>query len=183
MTPISIVEGMSAGELGSLQPDATPHASEGAPPAAGGPATSGTASPSPGRLLVLDDDPVVAKVLGRSAERVGFQVVIASDPTEFFVELERWHPSHVAIDLAMPEMSGLQVIEWLAQRGCAARVIVSSGSDISLMNEALGRAAELGLATAGALSKPFSVSALRALLDARAPTKEVLRTFDPSGDC
>jgi CheY-like chemotaxis protein len=117
------------------------------------------------RLLILDDDPMVAKVLGKAAERIGFQSMWMSMPREFFGQVEQWQPSHVAIDLSMPEMGGLQVLERLAQLGCMARVIITSGADISALDAALAHAAALGLTTAGALPKPFSASVLRSLLE------------------
>ncbi|MEO8523168.1 MAG: response regulator [Caldimonas sp.] len=117
------------------------------------------------RLLILDDDPIVGKVLGRIAERIGFAVVLTSKPSEFFSQVVQWQPSHVAIDLSMPEMDGVQVLGRLAESGCAARIIITSGAAMSDMNAALDRARALGLTVAGALPKPFSAPLLRSLLE------------------
>jgi CheY-like chemotaxis protein len=121
------------------------------------------------RLLILDDDPMVGKVLGRIAERIGFAVVLTSKPPEFFSQALQWQPSHVAIDLSMPEMGGVQVLERLGEAGCAARIIITSGAAMSDMNAALDHARALGLTVAGALPKPFSAPLLRSLLEDIAP--------------
>jgi PAS domain S-box-containing protein len=120
----------------------------------------------PGRLLILDDDQMVGTVLGMAAERIGFQTRLTSKPQEFFTEIVQWQPSHVAIDLAMPEMSGQQVIKRLGTVGCSARILVSSGADAGQMDAALEQARALGLSVAGALPKPFSATVLRSLLTA-----------------
>jgi CheY-like chemotaxis protein len=118
----------------------------------------------PGRLLVLDDDPFVGEVLGMAAQKLGFQSALTSKPRDFFSRVVQWQPSHVAIDLSMPDMSGLQVLSRLAEIGCDARVIVTSGADPGQMQAALDRAHALGLNVVGLLPKPFSAPALRALL-------------------
>lgn len=75
-----------------------------------------------------------------------------------------WQPSHVAVDLLMPEMSGVEVLRQLAAMGCSARIIVSSGAGLGELDAALAEAQALGLQTAGVLPKPFSLAAVRALL-------------------
>jgi CheY-like chemotaxis protein len=116
------------------------------------------------RLLILDDEPMVGMVLSRTAERIGVQTALTAEPREFFSQVAHWRPSHVAIDLSMPEMDGLQVLERLAESGCTARIIVTSGADTSEMSAALNHAHALGLTIAGALPKPFSLPVLRSLL-------------------
>jgi CheY-like chemotaxis protein len=120
------------------------------------------------RLLILDDDPMVGMVLSRVAERIGFAVMLTQRPGDFFGHLTSWLPSHVAIDLSMPEMNGVAVIDRLAEMSCTASVIVTSGAALSDMNAALDHARALGLTVAGALPKPFSRSLLQALLQAPA---------------
>jgi CheY-like chemotaxis protein len=124
------------------------------------------------RLLVLDDDPMVGKVLCKSAERIGALTALTSEPQEFFSQAAQWQPSHVAIDLSMPEMGGIEVLDRLAQAGCTARVIVTSGADSVRIEAALAHARALGLAVAGALPKPFfSASVLSSLLALGEPAK------------
>ena len=117
-----------------------------------------------GRLLILDDDPMVGMVLRRVAERIGFAVKLTERPTDFFAHLVAWQPSHVAVDLSMPEMNGVEVLDRLAEMGCTSRIIITSGAALSDINAALDHARALGMRVAGALPKPSSVSLLRALL-------------------
>jgi CheY-like chemotaxis protein len=119
-----------------------------------------------GRLLILDDDPVVAQILVFIANGMGMATTLTDDPQQFLSMLIDWQPTHVAIDLRMPRMSGQEVLSAMAATGSQARVIVTSGADAGELNAALHEAQALGLQTAGILPKPFKPPTLRALLTA-----------------
>ena len=119
------------------------------------------------KLLILDDDADVAKTIARIAEGIGFAVRFCSVPADFFATLERWRPSHLAVDLVMPALDGMEVLRQLAERGCNAQVIVTSGMGTKVLESAQRSGVERGLAIAGILPKPFrsqllAVPALRA---------------------
>lgn len=116
------------------------------------------------RLLILDDDPLIGQTIQRIAEFAGLGVRFTTDPEEFFRFVDQWQPSHIALDLVMPEMDGVQVMTRLAERGCRARIVLTSGVGSRVLDAAGRSAAEHGLAIAGVLSKPFSSVALRNLL-------------------
>ncbi len=120
-----------------------------------------------GRLLVLDDDETVGMLLVLVAQRAGFEAQLITQPTAFLAALDAWAPTHVAVDLQMPEMSGLEVLRRLAALRCQAWVIISSGAGAADVAIALQAAQGLGLRTAGVLAKPFSLAALRSLLAAQ----------------
>lgn len=117
-----------------------------------------------GRFLILDDDATVGKVLMMVAQRAGFEARQCEQADVFFQTVNDWQPTHVAIDLSMPGMNGLQVLERLAADGCRSSVIISSGAGHAVIDAALVHAKALNLATAGVLPKPFSVASLRKLL-------------------
>jgi len=116
------------------------------------------------RLLILDDDAAVCSTLKAMAEAVGAQACVCTHPVDFFEALSEWTPTHIALDLSMPEMDGVQVIAELARRDCTARIIISSGLDSRLLEAASRSAGENGLDMAGVLPKPFTLSLLRSLL-------------------
>lgn len=116
------------------------------------------------RLLILDDDAAVCSTLKAMAEAVGAQARICTHPAAFFEALSEWTPTHIALDLSMPDMDGVQVIAELASRRCSARLIISSGLDSRLLEAASRSAGENGLDMAGVLPKPFTLSLLRSLL-------------------
>lgn len=116
------------------------------------------------RLLVLDDDPLTGQTIQHIAEFAGLEVHFTPDPTRFFDLLQEWQPTHIALDLVMPTMDGLQVIAKLARLSCRARIIITSGVGSRVLDAAGRSAAEHGLDIAGVLGKPFSPAQLRGLL-------------------
>lgn len=124
------------------------------------------------RLLVLDDDPMTGATIQRIAEFAGVKVQFTADPAQFFKLLQEWQPTHIALDLVMPTMDGLQVMAELAQLTCRAKIIITSGVGSRVLDAARRSATEHGLDIAGILPKPFSPAQLRQMLAAY-PRSEV----------
>lgn len=116
------------------------------------------------RLLILDDDPLVGQLLLAGARAAGCEARLCSDVAAFLAALEAWAPSHLSVDLNLPETNGIEVLRRVAQAGCRARVIICSGAGRAELDEALAQARALALPTAGVLPKPFTLATLRALL-------------------
>jgi CheY-like chemotaxis protein len=70
----------------------------------------------------------------------------------------------------MPEMDGAQVLIELSKRNSSAKIIITSGMGPLELDMARRSANEHGLNVIGVLAKPFSVAALRALLQEPAAT-------------
>ncbi len=117
-----------------------------------------------GRMLILEDDMHVGKIMKLIAEANGLEARLLTDPERFFSALDEWKPTHIALDLVMPDMDGVQVLAELAKRDCGAKIIITSGMGVRVL-DAAGRAGnERGLNIVGVLAKPFSATALRELL-------------------
>ncbi|KJS04055.1 MAG: hypothetical protein VR73_15285 [Gammaproteobacteria bacterium BRH_c0] len=116
------------------------------------------------RLLILDDDPQIGQTIQFIAEGVSLESIATQEPEEFFRLLTDWQPTHIALDLVMPQMDGVEVIAELAQRQCKAQIIITSGVGSRILDAAGRSAAEHGLNIIGVLSKPFSPSTLRTML-------------------
>jgi EAL domain-containing protein (putative c-di-GMP-specific phosphodiesterase class I)/DNA-binding NarL/FixJ family response regulator len=116
------------------------------------------------RLLILDDDPYIGKMMQLIAEPVGLEARFVTRTAEFFEAVDDWHPTHIAIDLVMPEMDGVEVLVKLADRKCGAKIIITSGVGTRVLDAAARSANEHGLRIVGALSKPFSPRSFRTLL-------------------
>ena len=68
------------------------------------------------RILVADDDPDIVLMLTDRLEALGFTVLSASDGQRALALLESGEPGLVLLDLEMPKMTGLEVLETLAER-------------------------------------------------------------------
>ncbi|MFQ4137953.1 EAL domain-containing protein [Nodosilinea sp. PGN35] len=116
------------------------------------------------RLLILDDDPMTGETIQRIAEFAGLEVRFTPDPGDFFTLLHDWRPTHIALDLVMPTMDGVQVMARLAKLSCRAKIIITSGVGSRVLDAAGRSAVEHGLDIAGVLAKPFSPIQLREML-------------------
>lgn len=135
----------------------------------------------PIRLLVMDDDPVVSRIAVAMTEVLGGLGRVTSRVDDLLKAIDEWAPTHIAMDLVMPGVDGVQVMNLLAQRGCKARVIVCSGMGDMVLDAAMRAAAANGLDVAGVLRKPFSRAELKALLGAPvAPTRTGHAPAQPS---
>jgi EAL domain-containing protein (putative c-di-GMP-specific phosphodiesterase class I) len=99
----------------------------------------------------------------------GLEARVVGQADQFFAVLDEWEPTHIALDLVMPEMDGVQVLAALGKRKCAANIIITSGMGSRVLDAARRAANEHGLHVVGVLAKPFSNAALRALLLPTAP--------------
>jgi YesN/AraC family two-component response regulator len=67
--------------------------------------------------------------------------------------------------MIMPEIDGIELIEWLASVGCAARIVIISGFTPVYSKTAVSLGAAMGLLSISRLVKPVSLTTLTALLD------------------
>jgi EAL domain-containing protein (putative c-di-GMP-specific phosphodiesterase class I) len=123
-------------------------------------------APGTRRLLILDDELAVARTVAFAAERSGFTVRISESAEDFFGEAARFSPTHIIIDLLMPDMDGVEVLRRLATMRCSAGIIMTSGMGTKVLESAQRVGVERGLCISGILPKPFKPAQLRALLDA-----------------
>ncbi len=117
-----------------------------------------------GRMLILDDDLSVGQTMALVAESTGMEARCVTGPEEFFRALEEWLPTHIVLDLVMPEMDGVEIMRCLAERDCRAEIIISSGVGSRVLDAARRSAAEHRLAVIGVLAKPFMPATLRGFL-------------------
>ena len=116
------------------------------------------------KLLILDDDVAVAQMMQDVASTAGIPARCTTEPTEFFAAVQEWKPTHLVIDLRMPQMDGVEVMVHLSEMHCTSLIIISSGVGDRVLDAAARSAQEHGLRIAGVLPKPFSPRILLMLL-------------------
>lgn len=121
------------------------------------------------RLLVLDDEESVGQTMGLVAEHIGFEVRCVQTPEAFFDLICDFNPTHVAIDLILPGMDGVEVLRRLASTEFKAAIILISGMGQKVLESAQATAAERGLNVLGVVPKPFRPAELRRLLRVTLP--------------
>lgn len=80
----------------------------------------------PMRLLLVEDDPTIAEFVSRGLREAGFAVDVASDgPAGLTLALET-RPDVAVVDLMLPGLDGLELIETLRRRGVNTPVLILS---------------------------------------------------------
>jgi DNA-binding response OmpR family regulator len=69
------------------------------------------------RILIIDDEKAIARMLEKALSRAGFQVEIASDGTQGVEKYDGAHFDVVITDVKMPGLSGKQVTEHIRRSG------------------------------------------------------------------
>jgi signal transduction histidine kinase len=112
---------------------------------------------APARILVVDDEPGMCKVVSRVLERAGMQVVQAADGAQAIARFrdEAATIDCVVLDLNMPRLDGQEVFAELRRIRPDARVLLMSGF---AEQEVLDRFRDSGLA--GVVQKPVSAAVL-----------------------
>src|SRR4051794_11632711 len=97
--------------------------------------------PSP-TVSVVDDDPAVRKSLSRLLRSAGLTVATYASAREFLDHPEPHGPGCAVLDVAMPELSGLELQKILAMRGQETQIIFLTGNgDIPMSVQAIKRGA------------------------------------------
>ncbi len=98
------------------------------------------------RLLIVDDEPRFAAFVERVASRLGQR------------------PDTIVLDMVMPDIDGNELILWLVDQRCRADIIIITGYHPDYAVNARLLAEMKGLRSVLTLSKPVSISRLRAAL-------------------
>ena len=115
------------------------------------------------RVLVVDDDAPVRRMLERSLAAAGFEVESASDGGAALAAAERRLPDLVVLDVAMPGMDGLAVSRRLRAKGADVGILMLTARDA-----VPDRVAGLEAGADDYLVKPFATEELVARLRALA---------------
>jgi PAS domain S-box-containing protein len=116
------------------------------------------------KILVVDDEPVVQRMLLKSLESEGFEVLIAADGEQAYGEALRHRPALVLLDLMMPRYDGYHFLARRAQdpllRDTPVVILTAHGSEEQVIKAIDAGADDF-------LAKPVSLLELAARLRAR----------------
>ena len=116
------------------------------------------------RLLLIDDEPVLADFIADAAKNAGFEPVVASEDGQFRAEFLAERPSMVVLDLGMPGMDGVELLRFLAGEDYRSPVLIVSGFDRRVLDSAFRLGEALGLSMAGPVEKPVRLERLEEML-------------------
>lgn len=117
--------------------------------------TSGDAAPG-ARILVVDDEPIILRTVRANLRGHGFRVETAESGRDALSTIERFRPDVLLLDLGLPDVDGLQVIQALREQVGPPIIVLSARGDERDKVRALDLGAD------DYLTKPFGVDELLA---------------------
>jgi len=117
------------------------------------------------KILIADDDPQILRALRITLGARGYDIVTAHDGTAALTAAIESHPDLVMLDLGMPNLDGIAVIEGLRGWATMPILVVSGRTGATDKVEALDAGAD------DYVTKPFSIDELLARI--RALTRRV----------
>lgn len=100
------------------------------------------------KLLVVDDEPAIRRLLCACLQRGGYRVVEAASARDALVALQIDKPDGVLLDLGLPDRDGLELVETI--KGSGAALVVVSARDATDQ-----KVAALDLGADDFITKPF----------------------------
>ncbi|MBA3511467.1 response regulator [Sphingomonas sp.] len=115
------------------------------------------------RLLLVDDEPMLADFVASAARESGYDAILTSDDEQFRAEFIAARPDMVALDLGMPGMDGVELLRFLADQQFQSPVLIISGFDRRVLESAFRLGEAHGLTMVGPLEKPVRLDDLEAV--------------------
>ena len=129
-------------------------------------------------ILCVDDDQEVLELLKEHFTLQGFIALTATNGVEACLQIKRWAPRAVILDLLIPRLGGIGTLRRIHAIDPSIPVIL-----VGDPSEALQLAAEAGLGVAGTFAKPLDLDKISAVLAAAdvTPPAELAAPFPDSG--
>ena len=108
------------------------------------------------RILVVDDETQISRVLKTTLSSQGYEVKTAKDGESGFDAALDWNPDLIVTDVSMPGMSGIELCRAVRERSQVPIIVLSVRGEEKSKIEALDAGAD------DYVTKPFSVNELLA---------------------
>jgi two-component system KDP operon response regulator KdpE len=112
------------------------------------------------KILVVDDEPQITRVLKTTLSAQGYSVRAACDGLEALAAMEEWPPALVVTDLKMPNMDGVELTRHVRTKSSIPIIVLSVRGDEKTKVAALDAGAD------DYVTKPFGMNELIARIRA-----------------
>ena len=112
------------------------------------------------RILVVDDEIEICRVLGEYLEEQGYDVKLGRDGKQAVTLADEFEPDLIFLDMKMPYINGLEALGYIREKHPRMKVVMITGVD----DKKLAREA-LMLGATDFIAKPFVFSYLKRVLD------------------
>ncbi len=115
----------------------------------------------PAKILIVDDEPQITRVLRTALSTQGHSLRIAANGVEGMEAVHAWQPDLVITDLAMPQMGGVELCREIRAISQVPIIVLSVRNQDLIKVEALDAGAD------DYVTKPFSIQELQARVRAQ----------------
>ncbi len=113
------------------------------------------------RIMVIDDDKEMLKLLNRTLELEGFDTVVAADGNSALALLKETAPDLVLLDIMMPGLDGFQTLDLIREQSDTPVIMLTARQEAESLQRALFLGAD------DYINKPFSARTLVAHIRAK----------------
>ena len=115
-------------------------------------------------LLIVDDEPDMGDFASFAGEASGYEVVTIDSGKDFQEVYKLMSPDLILMDVAIPDIDAVGLLEWLSKAGNRVPIIIMSGHGDYMLNWAKTVGTDLGMTIIDTLSKPVALDDLEKLL-------------------
>ena len=112
------------------------------------------------KILLVDDDPSILRILGDIFTDEGYTVVAATDGESGIEKVKEYNPNLIILDVMLPGINGFEVCKLLKEDSKTKHIpiIILTGISTSILTEHKKKALDLG--ANDYMSKPFNMEDL-----------------------
>ena len=107
------------------------------------------------RLLIVDDDARLTRIVALTANTLGISTVQVNDPRRALDSFIQFRPQVLILDIFMPEQDGIDVLNEVLLTGIPTRVVLTTGEGDEPLRVAQDAIRFHGMNEALVLHKPF----------------------------
>ena len=115
----------------------------------------------PAKILIVDDEPQITRVLRTALSTQGYSLRIAANGVEGMEAVHTWKPDLVITDVSMPQMNGVELCREIRSVSQIPIIVLSVRNQDLMKVEALDAGAD------DYVTKPFSIQELQARVRAQ----------------
>lgn len=111
---------------------------------------------STNKILIVDDEPDMAEFISDVVEGEDLESIISNSAKEALKHLDEKEISGIFMDVVMPDMDGIELIQAIAKTGKVIPTVIMSGYNAMYLDTAKSIGEVVGLPILGVLIKPFN---------------------------
>jgi two-component system KDP operon response regulator KdpE len=115
----------------------------------------------PAKILIVDDEPQITRVLRTALSTQGYSLRVAADGVEGMEAVHSWKPDLVITDVSMPQMNGVELCREIRSVSQIPIIV------LSVRNQDLTKIEALDAGADDYVTKPFSIQELQARVRAQ----------------